>query len=91
MQEANRNLKKLKQSKSVALKLLNQNNKMLVSNKFSKIIMSIIASKIKENISNKNDQNELDCKLEHTEKSKKMSMNELIEHILDQSECKTFS
>ncbi len=50
LQEINRNLKKQKQAKMSILKQLNSGNKNNIINKFNKIIMATLSSKLEQDL-----------------------------------------
>lgn len=84
-EERNRLLRRMKHQKQGHLKLLQQEGKGFSNIKFSKIIMSMIASKLKKekNLANP----ELEGRASHCEK---LSMNDLIGHIMSSGEVKKY-
>jgi hypothetical protein len=50
LQEANRNLKRMKQTKVNTLKQLALNNRVNMGSKFNKVVMAIISSKLQQDL-----------------------------------------
>ena len=84
LQEANRNLKRLRQQKSLELKQLMTEKKAQNSDKFNKLIFSLFAAKLAQ------ESQEGYGKEQKEEKKGLEQLHKLMEHLMDSSSTKSF-